>query len=240
MIHWADIIDGAQYPDAKTAVEMQEPATRLALVIEGAASPDLIPKLIGDLAHRPLSEVASESYVTVIFDERYERHRKAGEILKTRATMKDGVVFFDLSEDKLETYNKFIPYYLFPDSVYSVGLSASAERTKIAVGTNPWNRKPNTANLASICERYGGGGHAKVAAISLPPGEHEQARQLSQEDCRNPPEKERITLRTFCLSFRPVSTCEYRPANTAGGREIRIKILPEPWGGPFQVWRTRN
>ena len=95
--------------------------------------------------------------------------------------MKDGVVFFDLSEDKLETYNKFIPYYLFPDSVYSVGLSASAERTKIAVGTNPWNRKPNMANLASICERYGGGGHAKVAAISLPPGEHEQALRLSQE-----------------------------------------------------------
>ncbi len=181
LIHWADIIDGAQYPDAKTAVEMQEPATRLALVIEGAASPDLIPKLIGELAHRPLSEVASQPYVTEIFDERYERHQKAGEILKTRATMKDGVVFFDLSEDKLETYNKFIPYYLFPDSVYSVGLSASADRTKIAVGTNPWNRKPNTANLASICERYGGGGHAKVAAISLPPGEHEQARRLSQE-----------------------------------------------------------
>ena len=33
--HWADIIDGAQYADAKTAVELGAPAMKLTLVIEG-------------------------------------------------------------------------------------------------------------------------------------------------------------------------------------------------------------
>ncbi len=36
-------------------------------------------------------------------------------------------------------------------------------------------------NLASICERYGGGGHARVGAISLAPGEVEQARKIAVE-----------------------------------------------------------
>ena len=36
-------------------------------------------------------------------------------------------------------------------------------------------------NLASICERYGGGGHARVGAISLEPGALEKARSVAAE-----------------------------------------------------------
>ena len=36
LVHWADIIDGAQYPDAKTAVELGAPAMKLTLVIESS------------------------------------------------------------------------------------------------------------------------------------------------------------------------------------------------------------
>jgi hypothetical protein len=36
-------------------------------------------------------------------------------------------------------------------------------------------------NLASLCEKYGGGGHARVAAISLGPGDIVRARQVAQE-----------------------------------------------------------
>jgi len=70
---------------------------------------------------------------------------------------------------------------LFPGAVYSVALSRSQARIKIGVGSNPWNATPKTANLASICERYGGGGHAKVAAISLPPTDFARARKVGDE-----------------------------------------------------------
>ena len=36
LVHWTDVIDGALYPDAKTAVEMQAPAMKLTMVIESA------------------------------------------------------------------------------------------------------------------------------------------------------------------------------------------------------------
>jgi nanoRNase/pAp phosphatase (c-di-AMP/oligoRNAs hydrolase) len=36
-------------------------------------------------------------------------------------------------------------------------------------------------NLATICERYGGGGHAKVGAISFEVGQIEQARAAAAE-----------------------------------------------------------
>jgi nanoRNase/pAp phosphatase (c-di-AMP/oligoRNAs hydrolase) len=92
-----------------------------------------------------------------------------------------GVIVLDTADgEEQQTFNKFIPYYLFPDAVYSVTLSRSRERIKIGVGSNPWNPTPKTANLASICERYGGGGHAKVAAISLAPDAIERARNVAR------------------------------------------------------------
>jgi nanoRNase/pAp phosphatase (c-di-AMP/oligoRNAs hydrolase) len=36
-------------------------------------------------------------------------------------------------------------------------------------------------NLASVCERYGGGGHARVGAISFPPDQGDRAREAAAE-----------------------------------------------------------
>src|SRR6266849_10920289 len=46
VIHWAEIIDGAMYENAKTAVEMAEPAMKLTMVIESAQEPDFGARLI--------------------------------------------------------------------------------------------------------------------------------------------------------------------------------------------------
>jgi hypothetical protein len=181
MIEWADIIDGAQYPDTQTAVELRHPATQLTLVIEGARSEDFVARLIPELATKPLAEIAALPPIRRAFEELYQRHLHCIEIIRSRAEMKNGVLFFDLTDQSFEGFNKFIPYHLFPAAVYSVAISASPERTKVGVGSNPWNSAPTSANLASICERYGGGGHAKVAAISLPPDQIERARQVARE-----------------------------------------------------------
>src|ERR1700736_3675641 len=93
-----------------------------------------------------------------------ERHLRSVEILRERADARDGVIYFDVSDLDLEGYNKFIPYFLYPDALYSVGVSASPSRAKVSVGTNPWKEPSVEVNLATLCEKYGGGGHAKVAA----------------------------------------------------------------------------
>jgi len=184
LVHWADVIDGAQYPDTKTAVEMRDSATQLTLVIEGSRSSDFVPQLIPELATKSLAEVAALPYVRGAFDELYDRHLKSIEVIRNRAELDQGVVYFDVSDERMEGFNKFIPYYLYPEAAYSVAVSRSPERTKIAVGSNPWNPTPKTANLATLCERFGGGGHAKVAAISLPPNELERGQEIARQIVR--------------------------------------------------------
>src|SRR5690348_9670490 len=46
LVEWANIIDGAQYPDAKTAVELGAPAMKLTLVIEGAKGSGIVQRVI--------------------------------------------------------------------------------------------------------------------------------------------------------------------------------------------------
>ncbi|HKV26720.1 MAG TPA: DHH family phosphoesterase [Candidatus Acidoferrales bacterium] len=181
LIHWGDIIDGAQFESSEAAVAMREPAMQLALVIEAAPEADLVPRLIPEMAARPLAEMVKLPMVTKHLEPLLKRHRKSIGILKERADARDGVIYFDVSDLDLEGYNKFIPYFLFPDFLYTVGVSASPTRAKVSVGTNPWKEPPKEVNLASLCEKYGGGGHARVAAISLAPEDLPRARQVAQE-----------------------------------------------------------
>jgi hypothetical protein len=49
------------------------------------------------------------------------------------------------------------------------------------VGSNPWTPHEPSHNLASICERYGGGGHSRVGAISYGPNQLDRARATAKE-----------------------------------------------------------
>jgi hypothetical protein len=181
LIRWTDIIDGALYPDAQTAVEMKEPAMQLTMVIESTQEPGFLARLIPFLATRSLAEVIQAPFVAPLLPPLLERHQRSLEVLGGRMEEKDGTLFFDISDQDLEGYNKFVPYYLHPESIYSVGLSKSSFRVKVSVGSNPWAPVPPEVNLAKVCERYGGGGHARVGAISFHVTEQAMARQAAQE-----------------------------------------------------------
>src|SRR5207244_6047783 len=181
LIHWGDIIDGAQYPTPQSAVELAEPATQLALVIEAAPENGLPAKIIPELAYRPLSEIVRLPLVAKHLGPLLERHRKSIEILRERIEARDGVIFFDVSDLDLEGYNKSIPYLLHPECVYSVSVSASAVRAKVSLGTNPWNQAAANQNLTSLAEKFGGGGHPRVSAISFDPGSLTQAREVARD-----------------------------------------------------------
>jgi hypothetical protein len=181
VIEWADIIDGALYPNATSAVEMREPAMKLTMVIETAQDQGFVPKLISLLANEPLASILEEPFVAPLLPPLMERHQRSIGIMRERTEFKDGTIFFDVTDQELEGYNKFIPYYLHPTSIYSVGLSKSSFRTKVSVGSNPWAQDDRLVNLAKICERYGGGGHARVGAISFDVKQEEAARQAARD-----------------------------------------------------------
>jgi hypothetical protein len=182
LIRWADIVDGAKYASAQAAVEMASPAMKLTMVIESSGD-GFVPRVIPLLTEMSLQEVLDQPFVQAELGPLMERHRAGIELLRERTTLERGVVTFDITDRMTEGYNKFIPYYLHPGATYNVGLSRSSFRVKVAVGTNPWTTVPiaELANLAAICERYGGGGHARVGAVSYPPDREQEARKAAAE-----------------------------------------------------------
>jgi hypothetical protein len=184
LIRWADIIDGALFVDAQAAVELREPAMKLMMLIEGVRDPALTRRLILDFQEKSLEDAVAQDWVQQAFRPLHQRHLASIEIIRQNASCSDGTIYFDVSHYPMEGYNKFVPYYLFPQATYSVGVSLSSFRSKISVGSNPWSPNPRTHNLAALCERYGGGGHPVVGAISFPPDQLPKARLIAQEIVR--------------------------------------------------------
>jgi len=181
LVHWAHVIDGALYKSPAQCVELKEPPLQLMQVIESDPDETFIEQLIRDLTRLSLYEVATRGEVQARFQPILKQHQDTLEAVRRKAICRDGVVQFDLIDEGYEGFNKFIPYYLFPEASYTVALTRGPKRTKISVGSNPWSPRPRRHNIASICERYGGGGHAVVGAISFAPDEVEKGRAALRE-----------------------------------------------------------
>ncbi|HEY0101360.1 MAG TPA: hypothetical protein VGB76_20720 [Pyrinomonadaceae bacterium] len=181
LIEWAHIIDGAFYESPAQVVELRAPALQLMQVIENVPDDWFLEKLIRELAERSLDEVATSAEVQERLHPILLRHRETLEVVRRKIAYARGVVTFDLVDEGHEAFNKFIPYYLHPETTYSVAVTRTSKRTKISVGSNPWSPRPRTHNIAKICERYGGGGHAVVGAVSYGTDELERARATARE-----------------------------------------------------------
>ena len=181
LVHWAHIIDGALYESPAQCVELKEPALQLMQVIESVPDDSFVECVIRELTVKSLNEVATSSEVQTRLQPILQQHLKTLETIREKARVTGPVVHFDLVDEGYDGFNKFIPYYLFPEATYSVALTRGSQRTKISVGSNPWAPRPRWHNIAKICERYGGGGHAVVGAISFKPEEVEEARQAVME-----------------------------------------------------------
>ena len=162
------------------AVELKEPALRLMTFIENNRDNAVAERFIADLVARPLGEIAAAPYVTEPLGPVLEQHARNVEAIRKAAKLEAGVVAFDVADQNIGAFNKFISYYLFPETRYSVGLTLGA-RAKISVGSNPWAKTPRTHDISKICERYGGGGHPVVGAVSVPRAELDRARKIAAE-----------------------------------------------------------
>ena len=181
LIEWAHIIDGALYESPAQCVELRSPALKLMQVIEGEKDPAYVEKIIRMLTEQTLDEIVDSDEIQAKLTPILERHWNTVNLIKERSVYERGVIRFDLTDTGIDGYNKFIPYYFYPETTYVVSLSQSSFRTKISVGSNPWAPRPRTHNIAEICERYGGGGHAVVGAVSLKPEDLNLGKKYMQE-----------------------------------------------------------
>lgn len=181
LVEWAHIIDGALYESPAQCVELRSSALKLMQVIEGEKDEKFVERIIKTLAVKSLDEILESSEIQDKLQPILDQHWKTVELIKSKAKYSRGVVSFDIADEGLEGFNKFIPYYFYPETTYNVALTRGTKRVKISVGSNPWAPRPRTANIAEICESYGGGGHAVVGAVSLPPDDVETGRRYMKE-----------------------------------------------------------
>jgi hypothetical protein len=175
------VIDAAKFPSAAMPVRLEEPALRLMALLEATQDQALQVRLIEALRTRSLAEIAAEPWVTGPLAPILERHFRSIDTVRRLARVEGGVVEVDLSETDIQGANKFIAYDLFPEARYTVVVSRDPKRTKVSVGSNPWSKVPRTHDIARLCERYGGGGHPVVGAVSLDPDRLLDARRVARE-----------------------------------------------------------
>ena len=180
LIHWAEIIDGALFESPQVAVGLTDPAMQLMLLIEASKDKELGPRLIRELSVRPLSQVLREPWVTGPLEPLLLRHHELVRTVTGRIQLERGVATYDLVDLGVDSINKFIAYAADASTLYTVSVTRGQNRSKISLGSNPWKQGDRRHNLARIAERFGGGGHPPVAAISFKPDELERAREVAR------------------------------------------------------------
>ena len=167
LIGWADRIDSASFATVDDALDRTEPVMQLANVVEQHGQGALLDKLIEQLLREPVGEVARSSEVQALWLPLAETHRLARERVAERAERQGAVVYVDLHDAPLGSSGKFYHYAVQPDAQYSVSLIRMKQHFKLSVGHNPWASEPRRHDIAEICRRFGGGGHADVGAVSF-------------------------------------------------------------------------
>jgi oligoribonuclease NrnB/cAMP/cGMP phosphodiesterase (DHH superfamily) len=181
LVHWADIIDGAKYPTPEAAVDLLSPASRLKLVIENAKDSTVRNRVVRKMRYRSMEEILKDPEIEPLEHRFADDQLALIDILLEKVERHGRIAVFDLTDTEVERHNKLMPYLMFSDVDYAFAILRIGEVVKVSLGTNPWSKSAQLANLATVAERYGGGGHPAVAGITLRPDQLPRARRIVEE-----------------------------------------------------------
>lgn len=176
---WADKLDSAKFQDAAQVVELNEPVHQLMTVCEHLQDGHLAERVIDAMAGGLVEDIAVDADIKSRFLLVFEDMLRGQAVVESLYRTKRDVVIVDLADSGPVTVNKFLAYYLEPDCTYVVSLVRGRHRgVQLSVGSNPWRSFARRHDIASICQMFGGGGHAVVGGICLPNATVEQGRVI--------------------------------------------------------------
>ena len=85
-------------------------------MIEGSKGSETVQKIIRMMRHRTLAEIAADPEIQAVYQPLYQTHLRSSASSASSPAATMAWCYFDLVEQGIEGYNKFIPYYLFPES----------------------------------------------------------------------------------------------------------------------------
>ena len=177
LITWAERIDAASFPSPEMPVLLAEPALQLATFVESNHDLTQVATFIEDLGVRSLADHAAAEYVQSVVRPRRAQNQEDLDLIARRAVVQGGVLSYDVLDQPVRAYNKFIPYYHHPRVRYVVAVVRGADRRiKLTAGYNPWlPRHAREYSMAALLEPLGGGGHPYVGGCSFDPDQEERA-----------------------------------------------------------------
>ena len=170
MAYWATKIDSANYDSPQEAIFGDSPAMEINLSLsdERALSPDYAGFLLNSIRSMDIADVAALPMVQQLV--RQVRQRTARGLTNVRESIRyeaGDIVVFEARHNKDALISRYSPYEFFPEARYSVGLVESDRDLKITAMRNPWLEFPSVP-LGEIFQRFGGGGHQRVASVLMP------------------------------------------------------------------------
>ncbi len=181
LVRWADTVDAARFDSPEEAFFAKAPALVLADIAERHADGAFVASLVPELLTRSIEDVAASPRSRELFapiaagKEAFLRHVSESGIVR------GGVAVVDLAQAApMRPVGKFATYVAFPGCTYSVALLRTEGQLKVGVGYNPWSGRPRRHDIASLCKREGGGGHAVVGAITFAAEDVDRARAVAE------------------------------------------------------------
>ncbi|HTJ42203.1 MAG TPA: hypothetical protein VL463_08905 [Kofleriaceae bacterium] len=176
VVQWAEVIDAAKFASAADATALETPAQQLALWVGSMASPAEIARYVAGLADGVGLEQASQTIAADGITRAVGLRAHQREVVARHGRWHGDVVALDLGDEPDAVTPGFVGYELYPACRYTVALTRTPRAVKIAVGWNPWG-PPRGHDIGTLCERFGGGGHAAVGGVTLDPGELVRGRE---------------------------------------------------------------
>ena len=168
LVSWADRVDSARFDDPEEAFFAKHFALAFAEVVERHGDTAFLNSYTPSLMREPLAEIAERADIV-------EKRRPLAqakldflERLKDAGTLRGDIAVIDLGDNVVHPAGKFATYVAFPKARYSVTLMRTRDQLKLGVGWNPWSGLERGHDIADLCRREGGGGHAVVGAANFP------------------------------------------------------------------------
>lgn len=176
LIQWADRVDSARFDDPEEAFFAKHFALAFAEVVERHGDTAFLNTYTPSLMREPLSEIAERADIVEKRAPLARAKLEFLERLKRSGKLAGEVAVVDLGDDVVQPAGKFATYVAFPKARYSVALMRTRDQLKLGVGWNPWSGLERRHDIAEICRREGGGGHAVVGAANFPHERIDEAR----------------------------------------------------------------
>jgi hypothetical protein len=165
-VRWADKLDSASYDSVEEAVGNASAARQIALSFHIEDSAEYHRLLIDALRQMTLDEIVKRAPFRSRAAEALRRYWKGLKLMRQNSRLERDIVLYDVSLHS-EIVDRMMPFYLFPQAKYSLGIWRRPEQTKVTSNASPWQKRSGP-NLGKIFARYGGGGHRDVASVILP------------------------------------------------------------------------